>query len=115
MFLHSNPCGEKPAYSCLFKPENTKLFEEAESKVSPLGIRILPQLDKSKLNLNLVDDAPSLDIIPWKLSVPAVRLDLTNFRKDTTNPEIYKQFYLQLILEYPISEEKKSRKNQRRF
>ena len=25
-------------------------------------------------------------------------------KKDTTNPEIYKQFYLQLISEYPLSE-----------
>ena len=33
---------ENPAYSCVFEPENTKLFEESESKVPPLGIRILP-------------------------------------------------------------------------
>ena len=77
---------ENRAYSCVFEPENTTLFEESESKVPPLGIRILPHLEKS----NLVDDAPSLDIVPWKLSVPAVRFDLTNFKKDTTNPEIYK-------------------------
>ena len=77
---------ENPAYSCVFEPENTKLFEESESKVP--GIRILPHLEKSKLNLNLVDDAPTLDIVPWKLSVPAVRFDLASFEKDTTNPEI---------------------------
>ena len=65
--------------------------EESESKVPPLGIHILPHLEKSKLNLNLVDDAPSLDIVPWKLSVSAVRFDLASFKKDTTNPEIYKQ------------------------
>ena len=73
---------ENQAYSCVFEPENTKLFEESESKVPPLGIRILPHLEKSKLNLNLVDDAPSLDIIPWKLSVPAVRFDLASVKKD---------------------------------
>ena len=38
-------------------------------------------MEKSKLNLNLVDDAPSLDIVPWKLPVPAVRFDLTSFKK----------------------------------
>ena len=97
---------ENPPYSCVFEPENTKLFEESESKVPPLGICILPHLEKSKLNLNLVDDAPSLDILPWKLSVPAVRFDLASFKKDTTNPEIYKQLYLQLISEYPLSEKK---------
>ena len=95
---------ENPAYSCVFEPENTKLLEESESKVPPLGIHILPHLEKSKLNLNLVDDAPSLDIVPWKLSVPTVRFDLASFKKDTTNPEIYKQLYLQLISEYPLSE-----------
>ena len=63
-----------------------------------------PHLEKSKLNLNLVDDAPSLDIVPWKLSIPAVRFDLTSFKKDTTNPKIYKQLHLQLISEYPLSE-----------
>ena len=94
---------ENPAYSCVFEPENTKLFEAAESKVPPLGIRIIPHLENSKLNLNLVDDASPLDIIPWKLSVPVVRFDLTSFKKDTTNPEIYKQLYLQLISEYPLS------------
>ena len=95
---------ENPAYSCVFEPENTKLSEELESKVPPLGICILPHLEKSKLNLNLVDDAPPLDIVPWKLSVPAVRFDLDSLKKDTTNPEIYKQLYLQLISEYPLSE-----------
>ena len=54
-------------------------------------------MEKSKLDLNLVDDASPLDIIPWKLSVPVVRFDLTSFKKETTNPEIYKQLYLQLI------------------
>ena len=99
---------ENPAYSYVFEPENTKLFEESESKVPPLGIRILPHLEKSTLNLNLVDDASPLDIIPWKLSVPVVRFDLTSFKKATTNPEIYEQLYLQLISEYPLSEEKKN-------
>ena len=69
---------ENPAYSCVFEPENTELFEESESKVPPLGIRILPHMEKSKLNLNLVDDAPLLDIVPWKLSVPAVCFDLAS-------------------------------------
>ena len=77
------PLPENPAYSCVFElqPENIKLFEESESNVPPLGIRILPHLEKSKLNLNLVDDGPSLDIVPWKLSLPAVRLDLAHFKK----------------------------------
>ena len=51
-------------------------------------------------NLNLVDDAPSLGIIPWKLSVPTVCFDLASFKKDATNPEMYKQLYLQLWIPF---------------
>ena len=80
MFLKSLP--ENPAYNCVgFGPENNKLFEESESKIPPLGIRILPHLEKYKLDLNLTDAAPSLDITPWKFSAPAVRLDLAKFKK----------------------------------
>jgi len=64
-----------------------------------------PLAVKSKMNLNRVDDVSSLDIAPWTLSAPTVRFDLTKFRKDTTNPETYKQFYLQFIVtECPLSE-----------
>jgi len=52
---------ENPAYSCIFEPEN-KLLEESGVEGPPFGIRILPDLEKSKLKLNLVDDAHSLDI-----------------------------------------------------
>ena len=33
-----------------------------------------------------------------------IEIRLTKFQKDTTNPESYKQFYLQPITEYPSSE-----------
>ena len=97
-----------PGYSCVFEPENIKLFQESESKIPPLGIHILPHLEESKLDLNLIDDAPSVDIAPWMLSAHTVRFDSTKFKKDTTNPETYKQFYLQLISEYPSSERKRN-------
>ena len=38
---------ENPAYSCFFETKNVKLFEDSTSKISPLGIRILPHLEKS--------------------------------------------------------------------
>ena len=45
-------------------------------------MRILPHLEKSKINLNLIDDAPSLDIGHSMLSAPTVRLELTKFKKE---------------------------------
>ena len=38
---------ENPAYSCVFEPENVKQYEESESKIPPLDIRILLHLGKN--------------------------------------------------------------------
>ena len=101
MFLNWNPCR---------KTQPMGLWTRKHKIILRIGVKgstswhpHSPPLGESKLNLNLVDDAPSLDIVPLKLSVPAVRFDLTSFKKDTTNLEIYKQLYLQLIFEYPLS------------
>ena len=40
----------------------------------------------------------------FQLEVLEVRLDLAKFTKETTNPRTYKEFYLQLISEYPSSD-----------
>ena len=50
---------------------------------------------------------PSYSVLgsaPWTRSVPTVRFDLTSFKKDTTDLETYKQFYLKLVPEFPSSE-----------
>ena len=94
---------ENPTYSCVFEPENVKLFQEFVSKIPPLGIHILPHLEKSEINLNLIDNASFMDIAPWMLSVPTIRFDVIKLKKDTTNPETYKEFNLQLISKYPLS------------
>ena len=80
MFLNSNPCQKTQPIVVFLNPKTPNYL-----KSRSLGIRILPHLEKSKLNLNLVDDAPSLDIVPWKLSVPAVRFDLTSLKKIQQN------------------------------
>ena len=58
---------DNPAYSCVFEPENFKLFEESASKMPPLGIRIILHLGKSKINRNLIKDASCLDFAPQTL------------------------------------------------
>ena len=78
MFLKVKSLPENRAYSCVFEPENVKLFEESASKIPPLSIRILPHLEKSKINLDLTDDASSLDIAPSTFSSRTVRFDLLN-------------------------------------
>ena len=72
---------ENPAYSCVFEPENVKLIQELVSKIPPLGIHILPHLEKSEINLNLIDDASCVDIAPWMLSVPTIHFDVIKWKK----------------------------------
>ena len=87
MFLNSNPCQKTQPIVVFLNPKTPNYLKNR--KVPPLGIRILPHLEKSKLNLNLVDDAPSLDIVPWKLSVPAVRFDLASLKKKIQQTQKY--------------------------
>ena len=81
------------AYSCVFEPEDIKLFEEFEFKISPLSIRILPYLEKSKINLNQIDDASSLDF----KGMYCLSLDKQK-RKDCDSPIAHWPFFYHAFL-----------------
>ena len=53
--LKLNTCPNNPAYSCVFEPPNSKLFEKSRL-TPPLGVRILPLFEDSKIDLDVVDD-----------------------------------------------------------
>ena len=60
-------------------------------------------MKRTKHDLGLTDDVSLLNTTPRILPTPTVRFDLRSFKKDTTDPKIYKQLYLKLISEYPNS------------
>ena len=93
-------CPDNPAYSCVFEPPNSKLFEKS-SLTPPLGLRILPLFEDSKIDLDVVDDATVSDTPPWSHTEPQIGLCLTKCKKDTTNPEVYKQTFLEIISRHP--------------
>ena len=53
--LKLKTCPDNPAYSCVFEPPNSKPFEKS-SLTLPLGLRILPLFEDSKIDLDTVDD-----------------------------------------------------------
>ena len=57
---------DNPAYICVFEPPNSKLFEKSILS-PPLGLRIIPLFEDSKIDLDVVDDTtvsdPSLESI----------------------------------------------------
>ena len=90
--LKLKTCPDNPAYSCVFGPSNSTLFQKS-SLNSPLGLRILPLFEDSKIDLDVVDDTTVSDTPPWSQSEPQIWLCLTKYKKDTTNPEVYKQAF----------------------
>ena len=86
---------DNSAYSCVFEPPNSKLFEKS-SLTLPLSHRIVPMFEDSKIDLGTVDDTTVSDTPPWSQSEPQVRLSLIKYKKDTTNPEVYKEASLEV-------------------
>ena len=87
--------------TAVFEPQHAVLFEASPTEIPLLGLGILPHLEKSGVNLGLIDDMSVPSTAAWTLQVPSVRLDLATFKTDTTHPVMNKQFYLKLVYEYP--------------
>ena len=98
--LKLKTCSDNSAYSCVFEPLNSKLFEKS-SLTPPLGLRILPLFEDSKIDLDTVDDTTDSDTPPWSQSEPQICLSLANYKKDTTNLEVYKQAFLEITSRHP--------------
>ncbi|WP_419595494.1 ribonuclease H family protein, partial [Thiolapillus sp.] len=50
---------------------------------------------------DVVDDTTVSDTPPWSQSEPQICLSLTKYKKDTTNPEVYKQAFLEITSRHP--------------
>ena len=86
---------DNSAYSCVFEPPNSKRFGKS-SLTPPLGLRILPLFADSKIDLDMVEDTTVSDTPSWSQSEPQICVSLTKYQKDTTNPEVYKQAFLEI-------------------
>ena len=73
-------CPDNPAYSCIFEPPNSKLFE-GSSLTLPLGLRVLPLFEDSGIDLDVVDDTTVSDTPPWSQSEPQICLSLKKYKK----------------------------------
>ena len=61
--LKRKTCPYNPAYSCVFKPPNSKRFKNS-SLTPPLGLQTLLLLEDSKIDLDVVDDITLSDTPP---------------------------------------------------
>ena len=92
--LKLKSCPDNPAYNCVFNPPDTELFEPA-SLTPPLGVRIKDHLENAEINIKSVQTQLFTTTPPWCLHEPKVDLTLTCYKKETTNPVLYKQRFLE--------------------
>ena len=83
--LKLKTCLDNPAYSCIFEPPNSKLFE-GSSLTLPLGLRVLPLFDDSGIDLDVVDDTTVSNTPFWSQSEPQICLSLTKHKKRYHKP-----------------------------
>ena len=74
-----------PAYNCVFKPPNSKIFEKSKL-TPPLGLRVLPLFQDLKIDLGVVDDVTVSDTLPWSQPELHSCLSLTKFKKGLHKP-----------------------------
>ena len=61
--LKLKTCPDNPAYSCVLNHQTQN--SEKSSLTPPLGLRILPLFEASKIDLDVVDDTTVSDTPPW--------------------------------------------------
>ena len=66
--------------------------------------KIWSHLEKSKINIELIDDAFFLDIAPWMLSAPTAQFDLIKFKKKQLTLRLADNFICKFFRLYPWSE-----------
>ena len=74
---------------------------EKSNLTPPLGLRILPLFEDSKTDLDVVNDTTVTDTPPWSQSEHQICLSLTKYKTDFTNPEVYKQAFLEITSRHP--------------
>ena len=81
--LKLKTCPDNPAYGCVFEPPNSKLFQKS-SLTPPLGLRIQPLFEDSKIDNDVVDDTTVSDTPSWSQSEPQICVSLTKKQQQKT-------------------------------
>ena len=70
-----------------------QLFENKPNAIKPFGIRMLPHIQSMNLNLDHITEIKTPDFPPWEYIPPQTQTELTEHKKENTDPSIYKTYY----------------------
>ena len=92
---------ENPAYSCVVEPEYITLFRNKPNMIEPLGIRLPPHLENMEVELDSISVLSTPECPPWLLQEPQILLDLAQFKKGDTCPEVFQSNLCEIVANYP--------------
>ena len=100
--LAANP--SNPAYKITFPPHISEdivnLYENKPNVIKSFGLRIQPLLTSAKINPNTIEEHTVPEIPSWCIRKPSVVFSLHSGKKTETNPDLLKQDFHELLLNY---------------
>ena len=100
--LAANP--SNPAYKITFPPHISEaivnLYENKPNVIKSFGLRIQPLLISAMINPNTIEEHSVPEIPSWCIRKPSVVFSLHSGKKSETNPDLLKQDFPELQLNY---------------
>ena len=78
--LAANP--QNSAYDCVFNPKYERFYNNKQTAIKPLGLRIQPLLEEANINIKNVQHFSFPSKEPWTLNPPKIILDLHKYKKN---------------------------------
>ena len=96
--LKSNPFN--PSTQTIFHPNYRHFYTSKPNAIRPLGLRIEDTLHEICPDLGSISEHIFPSKPPWQLLRPPVDLSLREFKKDITDPLVFKTYFYQLNNKY---------------
>jgi len=91
---------QNPAYSGVFAGKFKFAFDRKPNQISPLGIRVQPDLHAIGFKQKDTVQSSISTTPPWLPDHPRVKFDLHCFHKEDTHTEIYRSRFHELCSHY---------------
>ena len=85
-----------PAYSCVFSPSYTELFDRKPRSIKPIGMRLREHIDNVGFDPEDIEQFVYSRVPPWKYIMPITCFDLSQHKKSETDPIVFRTHFLSL-------------------
>ena len=94
-------CPSNPAYDCTFNLKYKQHFERKEKAIKPFGLRMMSNLQESKIPLINIHESIFPQTPPWIIKTPKVILELKEHSKTKTHPSTYQEKFYNILQHHP--------------